>query len=181
MTDKERILMAIITRVIPKLAYNCFNNEDRRDVIESSFLNGNVFEKGDLVIASTTINIHDFIVGFVEESKRDCVVIREIGSKRLCRYYNECFYKINKKYLGFECLEGVEYKTYQKVLKAFDKYTGYSTRFKSIKFDNGKCFVESRMTFSNDTKFEINFDYKLNTSIKTIGLLLKQSEIDMED
>ena len=63
--------------------------------------------------------MNDFLVGFIDHLENDCVVIREIGSNRLCNYYNESFSVINKEKLGYELLEGVQYKTYQKALKAF--------------------------------------------------------------
>lgn len=179
MDDKERILMAIITRVIPKLAYTCHSIQDREKVIQSSFLSRN-YQKGDLVIASTAFTMNDFVVGFVEEQKNDCVVIREIGSKRLCNYYNESFYAINKDTLGYEILEGVEYKTYNKVHKAFDKFTGYNTRFKSVSFENKKCLVEAREVFSEELKFQILFEYNSKTSIKSIGEILKQAESEVK-
>ena len=56
------------------------------------------------------------MVGFVEkvDEENDCVVIREIGSERLCNYSNEFFTVINKEKLGYEILEGVQYKIYKK-------------------------------------------------------------------
>lgn len=55
---------------------------------------------GDLVMASTTLNPNEFMVGFVERVCLDHVVIREIGGDRLCDYYNEHFYRIDKKNTG---------------------------------------------------------------------------------
>ena len=66
--------------------------------------------KGDLVFANTTLHINDFVIGIVDHIENDCVVIREIGSNRLCNYYNESFSVINKEKLGYEILEGVQYK-----------------------------------------------------------------------
>ena len=141
-------------------------------------LNKSGLKKDDLVYANTTIHPNDFMVGFIEEIKEDedCVVIREIGSDKLCNYYNESFTKINKDRLGYEILEGLQYKTYIKVLKAFDEYTGYFTRFKSISFDGKKCIVQSRESFKNDLKFEIEFNYNSKTSIKSIGKLLEEKD-----
>ena len=60
MTDKERILMVIITRIIPSLAYLCHNYEDKKEYIQTDMLNGIKLEKGDLVYANTTIYPNDF-------------------------------------------------------------------------------------------------------------------------
>jgi len=176
MTDKERILMVIITRIIPGLLYNCQSYQDREKYVKSYMLDKNGLEKGDLVYANTSIYPNDFIVGFIEELKDDYIVIREIGSKKLCNYYNESFTKINKDKLGYEILEGLQYEIYQKVLKAFDKYTSYGTRFKNISFNNdNKCTVQAREMFSNDIKFEIEFTYNNKTTIKSIGKLLEDN------
>lgn len=173
MKDKERILLTIITRIIPGIMYL-----NKSEYIESHQLDNSKLEKGDLVFAVTSLNIHEFIVGFVESAARDHVVIREIGSKKLCNYYNEAFYRINKKKLGFEILEGIEYETYLKVLKAFDKYAEYGVKFKNIRFENEKCFVQSRRMFSSEIEREINFEFNSKTTIKSIGNLLTKTVLE---
>lgn len=175
MTDKERILMTIITRIIPGLTYSCYSYEDREKYVKSYMLDTDGLKNGDLVFANTSIYPNDFVVGFINDLKSDCVVIREIGSDRLCNYYNESFTKINKDKLGYEILEGVQYKTYQKVLKAFNKYASYATKFKSISFDANACTVQSRLMFSDEIKFEVKFKYDSKTTIKSIGTLIKES------
>ena len=170
MTDKERILMVIASRIIPGLMC-CYNIKERDEYVKSCLLHKENLKRGDLVMASTTITPNDFMIGFVDrlDLENGCVVIREIGSKRLCNYFNESFYVINKSHLGYEILEGIQYKTYQKVLKAFGKYTDYCTRFKSISFNGNMCTVQSRRMFSNDTDNEWTFEYNSKTSIKSIG------------
>ena len=176
MTDKDRILMLIITRIIPGVVYNSFDKYT--EYVKSNMLHSFDLQQGDLVFANTSLFANDFMVGFVdhEDKANDCVVIREIGSDRLCNYSNESFSVINKEKLGYEILEGLQYKTYQKVLKAFSEYTGYCTRFKSISFDGDKCIVQAREMFSNDLYFEIDFTYNSKTTIKSIGSLLKAKD-----
>ena len=174
MTDKERILMTIITRVIPGLTYCCHSFEDREKYVKSYMLSSEGLQKGDLVYANSSIYPNDFVVGFVNEIKPDCVIIREIGSDRLCNYYNESFTVINKDNLGYEILEGVQYELYQKTLKAFSKYARYSVKFKSISFDGNICKVQARKMFSNDTEFELEFTYNSKTTISKIGSLIKE-------
>lgn len=175
MTDKERILMAIITRIIPGLLYSPFDKRD--EYVKSYILNSAGIRKGDFVFANTTLNINDFVVGIVDHIEDDCVVIREIGSNRLCNYYNESFSVINKEKLGYEMLEGVQYKIYQKVIKAFEKFTGYYTRFKSISFDGDICTVQARETFKNDLLFEVSFPFNSKTTIASIGKLLEEKDL----
>ncbi|BDR74223.1 hypothetical protein K144316041_p20620 (plasmid) [Clostridium tetani] len=172
MTDKERILMIIVSRIIPGLMYSNFNKRD--EYVKSYMLEPSKLQHGDLVFANTSIYPNDFMVGFVEQvdNRQNCVVIREIGTKRLCNYYNESFSVINKEKIGYEVLEGVQYKTYQKVLKAFSKYVDYCTRFKSISFEGDICTIQSRQMFSNDLSKEWSFKYNSKTSIKSIGNLI---------
>lgn len=173
MTDKERILLAIVTRIIPKLMHGI--HIDDEECCESYTFKESELCKGDLVFANTTIRINEFIVGFVERVEKDCVVIRELGGDRLCNYYNESFTKINKKKLGYEYLEGTQYKTYQKVLKAF-QYLSDWTRFKSISFDGKICTVQAREKLENDLYFEVSFPYNSKTSIKSIVVILEKAE-----
>ena len=172
MRDKERILTMIISRIIPGLT-SCMTKKE--DYVRPWGFNTRELKAGDLVMANTTIFPNEFMVGFVHEVKDDCVVIREIGSKKLCNYYNETFSVINKDKLGYEILEGVQYKTYQKVLKAFSKYTSYATRFRSIDFSGDTCTVTSRIMFENDKSGEISFKYNQKTKISDIGELLKKA------
>ena len=176
MTDKERILMCIVTRIIPTLCAvgNC------EDIITSSFTENP--QKDDLVFAMTSIEPNEFAVGFYEhyDEDKECHVIREIGSNRLCNYYNERFSIINKEKLGYEILEGTQYKTYQKVLKAFGKYTDYWTRFRSIDFDGKRCIVTAREAFENSEKWKVSFEYTSKTTIKSIGMLLETADAEKE-
>lgn len=126
MNDKERILSAVISNIIPGIMHNLPNREK---YIENCILRTERLQPGDLVFAATTLYPNNYSVGFVHKVNEDCVTIRKIGSEKLCNYYNEGFYKINKDKLGYEILEGLQYKIYQKVLKAF-RYTNYCTRLK---------------------------------------------------
>lgn len=177
MKDKERILMVIINRIIPSLYFST-SVEDKGKICKTYVFKKNDLKHGDLVFANTTIIPNDFMVGFVEkvDEENDCVVIREIGSKRLSNYSNELFTVINKEKLGYEILEGVQYKIYEKVMKAFNEYTRYYTRFKSLSFDDDICTVEARVAFKQDTIFEISFPYNNKTTIKEIGKLLKEKD-----
>lgn len=174
MTDKERILSAVISRIMPKLL--CYDIKDRESCFENCMLNPSKLNEGDLVVAATTIVPNDYSVGFIHEIKDNCVVIRKIGTEKLCNYYNEGFYRINKSDLGYEALEGLQYKTYRKVLRAFNAYTEYSTRFKGISFEENKCTVQARKMFENDLYFEVTFEFTSKTTISEIGEILKKEE-----
>ena len=181
MTDKERILMCIVLRIIPAL-YFAQNYEEKRNIItHTDFFTRNP-KKDDLVFATSCSKPDEFAVGFYERFDEDkkCHVIREIGSKRLCNYYNQDFAIINKKKLGYEIFEGTQYKIYQKVLEAFRKYTDYWTRLKAINFEGRKCVVSAREAFENDEKWRVQFLYNSKTTIKSIGELFKKAEDSTE-
>ena len=179
MSDKERILMTIINRFIPYLSISYDSTEP---LAESSIFNTTKLKNGDLVVAQTAIHINPFCVGYVEDvnEKDGYVLIREIGSTKLCKYYNESFICLNKDKLGYEILEGTQYITYQKVLKAFD-YTGYYVRFMSISFDKNICTVKAREAYENDEIFSISFKYNSKTSIKSIADMLIDAENEWKD
>ena len=72
-------------------------------------------------------------------------------------------------------MEGLQYKTYQKVLKAFE-YTNYCTRFKGISFDGNKCTVQARTMFENDLLFEVTFEFDKKTTVAQIGEILEKAD-----
>ncbi len=176
MTDKERILLYLVSGVVCRSLYDSESVKKWRDMQPGIIGGSNPLQPGDLVVAATAIEPHDFMVGFVDQICPDCVVIREIGGKRLCNYYNELFYRVDKDILGYEILEGIEYETYRKVLKAFDK-TEYSDRirFQSIHFEGKTCVVKSRRSYSDETVCAISFEYNKRTTIKSITELLDKS------
>lgn len=174
MRDKERIMMMIISMIVPAVTY-CRTKAEKEDYVSPLVLDPRQLKTGDLVMANSTLLPNEFMVGFVYAVKGDCIVIREIGSEKLCNYYNEVFSVINKKKLGYEILEGVQYQTYRKVLKAFSEYTRYSTRFRSIEFSDDTCTVTSRRIFENDKSGEISFKYNSRTKISDIGKLLEKA------
>ena len=175
MTDKERILMMLLQEVFRKALYdrgevNKWQNDQPpllgfdRDVRRP-------LERGDLVVASTSFRPNDYLVGFVHEppDKNGMVVIREIGSDRLCNYGNESFMRLPKHLLGYELLEGVQYKVFRKVEKAFAASDhSYVVRFGGLEYEGNICKVKARKVFSDDILFTFEFHYNSETSIKSI-------------
>ncbi len=170
MRDKERILLLLINRMYK---HALFNHEYLYEM--------KPIHVGDLVTTATTSVPNEYIVGYVHEIRKECVVIREIGSDRLCNYYNETFHCIDKKMLGYEILEGLEYKTYEKVCKAFWRSKdSYGTRFKSISFDGKMCTVEGRKAFSDETTITFSFKHSRMTTFKGIVKLINK-ELDKQE
>lgn len=169
MTDKERILLCLVQTIFCRSLYDSENSTKWRESQPEIMGTGNPLQPGDLVVASSTITPNEYMVGFVHRVLPDCVVIREIGGDRLCNYYNERFFRIDKEILGYEILEGTEYITYNKVLKAFAQSdNSYQIRFKEISFKDKTCVVAARKVFSNEKLFEISFKYSKRTTIKEI-------------
>lgn len=173
--DKERILLTLVNRVYRQALYGPRNKiEAWKDMQPSVIGNDNPLEPGDLVTAMTTFAPNAFIVGYVQEVRDDCVVIREIGSSNTCNYYNERFLKIDKSILGYEIFEGEEYRVYKKVLTAFTEAEPYSLMFHSIRFDGKTCTITGRTMFHDDAVLETSFRYNSKTTIKSIRELIEQ-------
>lgn len=178
MSDKERILICLVNRIYCKALHG--SPVERREWLDMQpgLLSGkNPLQPGDLVTAFTSIVPNEWMVGFVHEVKEDYVVIREIGSDRLCNYGNETFLRIDKNILGYEILEGVQYQIYNKVKKAFTEASfSYTFRFKDLSFQGDTCRVEGRRAFQNETAFQIEFCYDSETTIESIVELLNKAE-----
>lgn len=175
MSDKERILLTLINRMYRQALYGPRKQiEEWRDMQPTMIGNDNPLEPGDLVTTMTTISPNAFMVGYVQEVRDDCVVIREIGSSNTCHYYNERFLKIDKSILGYEIFEGKEYSIYKKVLTAFTEAEPYSLMFHSIRFDGKNCTITGRTMFHDDAVLETSFRYNSKTTIKSIRELIEQ-------
>lgn len=176
MSDKERILICLVNRIYQKALYGSARRE-WLDMQPGLISGNNPLQPGDLVTAFTTIVPNEWMVGYVHEVKKDCVVIREIGSDRLCNYHNESFMRIDKEILGYEILEGIQYQIFKKVEKAFAETDySYTFRFKDISFQGDTCIVEGRRAFKNETVFSIEFCYDSETTIESITELLNKAE-----
>ena len=174
MSDKERILIYLANWIYRKALYDPCARTKWLDMQPTRL---NPLQPGDLVTTMTTIHPNEWMVGYVHEVKPDCIVIREIGSDRLCNYSNETFMRIDKELLGYEALEGLQYKIYKKVEKAFSETDfSYTFRFKSISFQGDTCAVEARRAFQNDTAFTSVFSYHRKTTIKFITDRLNKGE-----
>lgn len=164
MTDKERILTHIISVYYPKYMLRIGNDNS----IE--FFNKNSKPKIDDLVLARTSGLHDFTIGYVVDIKSDSeMTIREIGTQRTCNIGNEMFYSIDKEHLYENyLLEGLQYKTYCKVMKAISNVDGYTYRFHSIDFNDNKCTVNLRLIFEDSITKTTTFNYSSKTTIKEI-------------
>lgn len=141
MNDRERILTTIIRNLYTTQLF-CSRGMSELDFVDK--YNGQIYthfgvnetlpiQVGDLVIGVTG-GIADFSIGFVHEIHNTShMVIREIGTNRLCNYSNESFKRITG-LSETELLEGEQYLFYRKLLKAFGKADDYWYRFGGTKF-----------------------------------------------
>ena len=170
MTDKERILYKLVQRLFPKVLFPDPNQSEIYRFQQANF-DGSDLQKGDLVVATTTIRPNDFLVGFFEKKVAATYFIREIGTKNITHYSNETFYRIPKELLRYEILEGVQYKTYEKCCKALNNC---NVGFKDIQFEPGnQCILFMRKHFSSECIGCIQFHYTSKTSIKSIQKLIE--------
>ena len=84
MTDKERILSLIITKIIPHLMYASTPQEIHSYACPKNHTSE--FKVGDLVFARISIIPNEFSVGFVYEIHSDYLTLREIGTNNICNY-----------------------------------------------------------------------------------------------
>lgn len=165
MTDKERILSYLLRTMFFEDKAPVKKNEYRMFATDKA-------KVGDIVVSMTSFP-NDFSIGYAEEINNEYVLVREIGSKRKCKYYNEAFYSFDMEKLSkIQLLEGTEYKTFIKVEKAL-KYCWL--RFKDINFQNGVCYVDLREIFQDETYASFKFKYTSKTTIKEIVNVMNKS------
>lgn len=177
MSDKERILSALVRRIYIDAMYGDNSAKKWREIQPSLFYTSNETPllPGDLVIASTTVTPNEFSVGFVDEViDNTTTVIREIGTDRLCKYSNEQFLRIDTSIIGYEILEGIQYELYKKAREAFS-YTVLH-RFCNISFTENVCILSGRKMFETQPSITVQFEYDINTSVEYIAELLVAEE-----
>lgn len=153
MTDKERIYSAVIKALLL-----------HRDEWKDSFLftHKGEYTKGNILVAMTTFEPNEWSVGYYDhyDEEKQCVVIRDMVSGRLCNYYNETFFEIPTPWIGkYILLTGKKYKIYR---KCEESLKGRWLRFHSLDFDDEnktftfrlrepfKNFVSSQITMSTE-------------------------------
>jgi hypothetical protein len=190
MTDKEQILIKIISQLSSTLLLENINggwNYDERFEVKSlgtlvHFV-PNYIQKpkeGDLVLCST-LEVCPFKIGFVHQIINDYeMVIREIGTKNLCKVGNEEF-KIIKGMHPIDLYDGENKRFYEKVIKAFKKgiKENYLYRFGGIDLfkenNENKARIWIREAHGlNSVPFSVEIKWNNKISIKTIlDLLIK--------
>lgn len=171
MTDKERILTLLVKRIYQRALYSPDAIRHWREIQPGLLDERKKLKAGDLVVASTSIEPNDFMVGYIHTppNHEGTAMIREIGSDRLCEYGNESFMLIDKDLLGEEILEGTQYITRQKVRKAFARAEhSYTLRYAGVEFDGKTCKVMGRKVFSDEILICFEFTFNSKTTINSI-------------
>ena len=172
MNDRERILMTILRklRFTQILCLHGWNEEKFKDgedeYVHFGGYDDRPIKKGDLVIADTS-RISDWTIGWVEDVYSDShMLIREIGTNRLCNYSNEGFHRIVIDHSLIR--EGEKYKFQCKVLKAFKRGSAYKYRYGGIEFlDDNTVRVFIREAFGGITYKSIPFSFDMQWSKRT--------------
>lgn len=180
MTDKERILTAIIQRMSMAVAGSSKliyfgsdivapDDENRFRIHRQPLFSESVnhLTPGDLVIAETSPRPSEFSVGFVHQvidSSR--ILIREIGSNRICDYGNETFSKIVN--LGEEIFEKDQYRLRVKVFKAFRRIDHFWHYYGGLSFgEKGKALLTVREKFGGMRQKSIPYTIELTWHKRT--------------
>lgn len=170
MNDKERILYTLVQRLYMRALYGDPGEIRKWRDAQPGMLTGiNPLQKGDLVIAATSLEASPFMVGYYEgQSESGGALIREIGSDRLCDYSNEWFYRIEKSILGPEILDGERYALYKKVENAAQDINGDTYYVTAFEMDDYSCKISLRKCWRNNEIRNIRLPIEKTSSIENI-------------
>lgn len=179
MTDKERIL----THIISRLSHSAIKYSDGRggqigndDVHFVCTTSTNKLKINDLVLCQTS-GIHDFTLGYVVSiDGYSEITIRELTSERIGKIDNDS-YLVLKNISEESLLYGEQYKMKQKVIKAFARGDEWLYRYGGVKFDNNVIHVKvrERAAINNREPFIISFEWNKKMTIKEILQILKDN------
>lgn len=192
LTDRERILTNILLSLVHTqyLCLRATQEEKFKEVLKEYGLREYVhfggFDDrplcaGDLVIEQTG-KPSEWTVAWVEKVySPDNVLVREIGSNRLCNYENGRFIRIAGMRTE-KVVDGGQYKFYEKLDRALEIADDFHHRLVSVEFpDKRTCRVSMMNRYgrlsSHQYAFDINFNSK--TTIKQIVKLLEQKGIGL--
>ena len=189
MTDRERILVNIAASLAHEVEYyqrlHVVQEHERRWPdsartirAEWSMLNRPKYQKGDLVVCftSTGRQQNPWLISFVEADgcKDDSqgLLLRAIGTNRLCDYSNESFIRI----VGIPARllwEGDQYQLSLKLHRALQKIDNYMHVFRGLECpETGRAVVyigERWSGVKNPTKpYAVEIPYTKRTSVKAI-------------
>jgi PAS domain-containing protein len=181
MNDRERILTHIIDRLAStQLLANHrhgYDSEEYRDgdTYRVHFAYSKDAQVGDLVLAQTG-GISEFKIGFVHHVVSESnLIIREIGSDKLCNYANERFVPIYG-LTEIDLLEGEKHEFYIKVQKAFRKLDNFWHRFGGIHFDGNTVEIRVRERYGGlkapTDPYTITIKWSKSMTIKRIMALM---------
>lgn len=174
MTDKERILTYIISRLsyVATRYGDGYSAKMNDDDVYFQYLKGNnanELQVNDIVFCQTS-GIHDFTVGYVVSiDGYSEITIRDIASERTCKIQNDSFL-ILKNLSEEQLLYGEEWIMRNKIIKAFARGDEWLYRFGGVKFeaDIAHIKIRERHALKKREPFVISIKWHKNTTIKAI-------------
>lgn len=173
MTDKERILTYILSRISYASTrysdgYTAKINDD--DVyFQYPGSNAHDLQINDIVFCQTS-GIHDFTVGYVVSiDGYSEITIRDIASERTCKIQNDSFL-ILKNLSEEQLLYGDKWIMRNKIMKAFAKGDEWLYRYGGVKFENNIVHIKvrERHALKKREPFIISMQWDNKTTIKAI-------------
>lgn len=189
MTDRERILVNIAAELAHEVEYyqrmiavqeheRHWPDSARRIRAEWGMIDRPKYQKGDLVVCftSTGRQQNPWLISFVEADgcKDDSrgLLLRAIGTDKLCDYSNESFIRIK----GIQARllwEGEQYQFLLKLYRALSKIGNYMHVFRGLEFPEPRLAVvyigERWGGMNKPTKpYTVEFRFTKRTSVKTI-------------
>lgn len=182
--DKVRILNELVKSMIIRINFlsitateNARKSEHGGVWIES-VSNNSLPKVNDLLVCATS-GIHNYTVGFCHEVYNPHeIMIREIGTNKLCKIHNEMFYIIHGLYQQ-DLWEGIKYDFFRKVVRTISKYGDGWNLYHSLEFiDDQFANVHFREKWTNVIKFTTKIQW--NRKRLSMKKLWKEIEASLQ-
>lgn len=173
MTDKERILTYILSRIshtAVRYSDGYTSKIDNDDVyFQYPKDNANGLKINDIVLCQTS-GIHDFTIGYVVSiDGYSEITIRDIASERICKIGNDSFLVL-KNLSEEQLLYGDKWIMRNKIMKAFAKGDEWLYRYGGVifEFDIVHIKIRERLALKNREPFIVSMRWDRTTTIKSI-------------
>lgn len=176
MDDKTRILSSLVADLVSSMIMCGYRPKPGSFDVGPAI--GDV-RTGDLVVCATS-GSHDWTVAFVHEvySQHE-VMLREIGTDRLCRMGNERFYPIIN-LRPDDLLEKDQRQFYEKLRKAFRRYGDDWHLYAGLRFEGKTVHVSVRERYGGfvldkeSVPYILSFSWNKRISVKRIAQTMRE-------
>lgn len=186
LTDRERILTEVLRALLftqrlclHKTSEADFKRDSGGEYAHFGGYDDRPIQVGDLVLAQSG-RISNWSVGWVAQIYSEHhILMRDIGSNKVCDYSNESFVRIAGMYEE-HILDGDKYAFYKKLLKALDQADDFHHRFRSIHFPSERVArIGIAEKWANEVTAQIEIKFTKRTTIKQILSTLQANGVGL--